>query len=89
MAGNDRSKHPEGEEPDLTEEQLAAVDRLRKELDALPRGRRQVFREHLKGLKHGEEGGETETDSSDGGQQESDVGRQSNDAGSDHSGDRG
>ena len=87
MAGNDSSKHTDGEEPDLTEEQRAAVDRLRKELDTLPLGRRRVFKEHLKGLNDGEESGETKNDSGDIGQKETVAGRQSDDAGSDHSGD--
>ncbi len=40
VAGNDSSKHTDGGEPDLTEEQRAAVDRLRNELETLPLGRR-------------------------------------------------
>ena len=87
MAGNDSSKHTDGEEPDLTEEQRAAVDRLRKELDTLPLGRRRVFKGHLKGLNDGEESGETRNDFGDIGQQETVAGRQSDDAGSDYSGD--
>lgn len=87
MAGYDNSKHTDGEEPDLTEEQRGALDRLRKELDALPLGRRRVFKRYLKGLNDGEEGGETKNDSGNIGQEDSVNRRQSDDAGSDRSGD--
>lgn len=56
MAGNDNPKHPIGEILELTDEQLAAVDRIREILDILQPDRRRVFQEHLKGLTDGEEG---------------------------------
>lgn len=55
MGGNDDPKHPIGEILELTDEQLAAVDRIREILDILPPDRRRVFQEHLKGLTDGEE----------------------------------
>ena len=55
MGGNDNPKHPIGEILELTDEQLAAVDRIREILDILPPDRRRVFQEHLKGLTDGEE----------------------------------
>lgn len=87
MAGNDGSQHFDGEEPELTEQQQAAIDQIREILDTLPPDRRQVFQDHLKGLIHGEENGETKNDSGNIGHQETVAGRQSDDAGSDHSGD--
>ena len=61
MAGNDGSQHSDGEILDLTDEQLAAVDRIREILDTLPPSRRRVFQEHLKGLTDGEEDSGEET----------------------------
>ena len=55
MGGNDNPKHPIGEILELTDEQLAAVERIREILDILPPDRRRVFQEHLKGLTDGEE----------------------------------
>lgn len=55
MGGNDNPQRPDGEILELTEEQLAAVDRIREILDILPSDRRRVFQEHLKGLADGEE----------------------------------
>ena len=55
MGGTDNPKHPIGEILELTDEQLAAVDRIREILDILPPDRRRVFQEHLKGLTDGEE----------------------------------
>ena len=55
MGGNDNQKHHIGEILELTDEQLAAVDRIRGTLDILPPDRRRVFQEHLKGLTDGEE----------------------------------
>ena len=55
MGGNDNPKHPIGEILELTDEQLAAVDRIREILDIIPPDRRRVFQEHLKGLTDGEE----------------------------------
>ena len=55
MGGNDNPKHPIGEILELTDEQLAADDRIREILDILPPDRRRVFQEHLKGLTDGEE----------------------------------
>ena len=56
---------------------------LRQILDTLPSDRRQVFQDHLKGLIHGEEGSEEKC----GDFSEAENSCQSDDAGSDHSGD--
>lgn len=83
MAGNDSSQHTDGEEPELTEQQQAAIDQIRQILDTLPSDRRQVFQDHLKGLIHGEKGSEEKC----GDFSEAENSCQSDDAGSDHSGD--
>jgi hypothetical protein len=85
VAGNDGSQHFDGEEPELTEQQQAAIDQIREILDTLPPDRRQVFQDHLKGLIHGEKGSEEKC----GDFSEAENRRQPDDAGSDHSGDRG
>ena len=83
MAGNDGSQHFDGEEPELTEQQRSAIDQIRQILDTLPSDRRQVFQDHLKGLIHGEKGSEEKC----GDFSEAENSCQSDDAGSDHSGD--
>ena len=55
MAGNDNPKHPIGEILELTDEQLAAVDRIREILDIRRPDRWRVFQEHLMVLTVGEE----------------------------------
>ena len=58
MAGDDSSKHSDGEELDLTDEQRSAIDQISEILDCLQPGRRRVFKRYLKGLTDGEEGRE-------------------------------
>jgi hypothetical protein len=83
VAGHDSSQHTDGEEPELTEQQRSAIDQIRQILDTLPSDRRQVFQDHLKGLIHGEKGSEEKC----GDFSEAENNSQSDDAGSDHSGD--
>ena len=83
MAGNDSSKHPDGEEFDLTDEQRSAIDQISEILDDLQPDRRRVFKTYLKGLTDGEEGSEEKC----GDFSETENNRQSDNAGSDHSGD--
>ena len=83
MARNNDSQHTDGEELDLTEEQRAAIDRIREILDTLPSERGEVFQKHLKGLIDGEKGSEEKC----GDFSEAENSRQSDDATSDHSGD--
>jgi hypothetical protein len=47
MAGDDCSQDPD-EDGELTTEQKAAVEELRRMLGNLPAGRRRAFRRHLK-----------------------------------------
>lgn len=83
MARNHDSKRSDGEELDLTDEQAAAIDRIRESLDTLPSERGEVFQKYLKGLIDGEKGSEEKC----GDFSEAENSRQSDDAGSDHSGD--
>ena len=83
MARNHDSKHSDGEELDLTDEQAAAIDRIREILDTLPSERGDVFQKYLKGLIDDEKGSEEKC----GDFSEAENSRQSDDAGSDHSGD--
>ena len=83
MARNHDSQHSDGKELDLTEQQQAAIDRIRETLDTLPPERGEVFKNHLKGLIHGEKGSKEKC----GNFSEAENSRQFDDARSDHSGD--
>jgi len=56
VAGNDSSQHPDGEEPQLTDEQRSAIDRISELLADFPPSRRRAFKRYLRGLTHGEKG---------------------------------
>ena len=83
MARNDSSQHSDGEELDVTEHQATAINRIRAILDTLPPEPGEAFQKYLKGLIHGEKGSEEKC----GDFSEAEDSRQSDDAGSDHSGD--
>jgi hypothetical protein len=80
VAGNDGSQHSDGEILDLTDEQLAAVDRIREILDTLPPDRRRVFQEHLKDLTDGEEDSGEERSSEETSNKETERGCECDDA---------
>ena len=50
MAGDDSSKHSDGEELDLTDEQRSAIDQISEILDCLQPGQKASFQEISKGL---------------------------------------
>ena len=86
MAGNDGSKHSDGENCDLTDVQKSAVDQIRELLDTLPPDRGEVFQEYLKDLTDGEEGNHEE-DSKETGREDDKNRDQSGNARRDSSGD--
>lgn len=87
MAGNNGQRHSFGEILDLTDEQLAAVDRIREILDTLPRGRRRVFQEYLEGQTDAEEDRGEENDIESSCNEESETCSHSDDAGNGIAGD--
>ena len=86
MAGNDGSKHSDGENCDLTDVQKSAVDQIRELLDTLPPDRGEVFQGYLKDLTDGEEGGNQSGNDEDG-REDNEPRHQSGNARRDSSGD--
>ena len=71
----------------MTDEQLAAIDRIREILDTLSPGRRRVFQEYLKGLTDAEEDGGKENDIKSSCNEEGETCSHSDDAGNGIAGD--